>query len=396
MAAAAGSRGSGRHLRIAGITADQPLPGELPLAGTRPDHDRPELRVRERNRAGKPHGGDARGTSAPDDCTAGDHASDHGPEHGPGNHGARAAARVSRSPRRHWPSPAPCSWAWGCSSSPCWWAGSPCSCHARAGWISSLASAAEAAPRRRRPSPACRAGPASPSRAPSTAGASAARWRSPWRRRASCSAPASSVCWCCAGHSTAFALGLLLANLLVGIVLAVLIPVAARFLVSHRASRRQTAFADQLNDTLLLLAGTLRAGYGFMQAADAVAREAESPTSDEFRRLVLETRLGRPVEEALAAMHERVGSVDFGWVVQAIEINLESGGNLAEVLETIAGTIRERGSTAAPGQVAQRRGPHVGLDPARLFPFGLAGVMAVTNPAYLSELFSPRPGGSCS
>ncbi len=145
------------------------------------------------------------------------------------------------------------------------------------------------------------------------------------------------------GSLIAFALGLLLANLLVGIVLAVLIPVAARFLVSHRASRRQTAFADQLNDTLLLLSGTLRAGYGFMQAADAVAREAEAPTSDEFRRLVLETRLGRPVEEALAAMHERVGSVDFGWVVQAIEINLESGGNLAEVLETIAGTIRERG-----------------------------------------------------
>ncbi len=100
------------------------------------------------------------------------------------------------------------------------------------------------------------------------------------------------------GALIAFALGLLLGNLLVGLVLAVLIPVAARFAVSYLATRRQTAFADQLNDTLLLLAGTLRAGYGFMQAADTVAREAESPTSDEFRRLVLETRLGRPVEQA--------------------------------------------------------------------------------------------------
>jgi tight adherence protein B len=193
------------------------------------------------------------------------------------------------------------------------------------------------------------------------------------------------------GSLIAFALGLLLANLVIGIVLAVLIPVAARFLVSHRASRRQTAFADQLNDTLLLLSGTLRAGYGFMQAADAVAREADAPTSDEFRRLVLETRLGRPVEEALAAMHERVGSVDFGWVVQAIEINLESGGNLAEVLETIAGTIRERGQLRRQVKALSAEGRMSGWILLAI-PFGLAGVMAFTNASYLSELFTTTPG----
>jgi tight adherence protein B len=189
----------------------------------------------------------------------------------------------------------------------------------------------------------------------------------------------------------AFALVLLLGNLLIGIVLAVLIPLAARFLVTHRASRRQTAFADQLNDTLLLLAGTLRAGYGFMQAADTVAREGESPTSEEFRRLVLETRLGRPVVEALAAMHERVGSVDFGWVVQAIEMNLESGGNLAEVLETVAGTIRERAQLRRQVKSLSAEGRMSGWILLAL-PFALAGVMGATNPAYLSELYLTVPG----
>jgi tight adherence protein B len=193
------------------------------------------------------------------------------------------------------------------------------------------------------------------------------------------------------GSLIAFALGLLLGNLLVGIVLAVLIPVAARFLVSHRASRRQAAFADQLNDTLLLLAGTLRGGYGFMQAADTVAREGESPTSEEFRRLVLETRLGRPVEEALAAMHERVGSVDFGWVVQAIEMNLESGGNLAEVLETVAGTIRDRAQLRRQVKSLSAEGRMSGWILLAL-PFALAGVMAATNPAYISELYLTVPG----
>jgi tight adherence protein B len=193
------------------------------------------------------------------------------------------------------------------------------------------------------------------------------------------------------GAIAAFALGFLLGGPGIGLLVAALVPVAARFYVSHRANRRQAAFADQLNDTLLLLAGTLRAGYGFMQAADTVAREAEAPTSEEFRRLVVETRLGRPLEEALAAMHQRVGSVDFGWVVQAIEINLESGGNLAEVLETVAGTIRERAQLRRQVKSLSAEGRLSGVVLIAL-PFGLAGVMAATNPTYLSELYMTLPG----
>ncbi len=167
------------------------------------------------------------------------------------------------------------------------------------------------------------------------------------------------------GSLIAFALGLLLANLLVGIVLAVLIPVAARFLVSHRASRRQTAFADQLNDTLLLLAGTLRAGYGFMQAADTVAREAEAPTSDEFRRLVLETRLGRPVEEALDC-HARAGRL--GGLRVGGAGHRDQPGERGQPGRGARDHCRDHqgaGPAASPGPGAQRRGPHVGLDPDR-------------------------------
>ena len=109
-----------------------------------------------------------------------------------------------------------------------------------------------------------------------------------------------------------------------------------------RADRRRARFSDQLGDTLQLLAGSLRAGYGLLQAIDAVAQEAEEPTRQEFRRLVIETRLGRDLTDALHSMADRVGGEDFEWVVQAIEIHREVGGDLAEVLDTVAGTIRER------------------------------------------------------
>jgi tight adherence protein B len=90
-------------------------------------------------------------------------------------------------------------------------------------------------------------------------------------------------------------------------------------------------------------------------------------------------------------MHERVGSVDFGWVVQAIEMNLESGGNLAEVLETVAGTIRERAQLRRQVKALSAEGRMSGWILLAL-PFALAGVMAATNPTYLSELYLTVPG----
>jgi tight adherence protein B len=140
----------------------------------------------------------------------------------------------------------------------------------------------------------------------------------------------------------AFLAGLLYSGLLLGLLGAAVVASGARVVLGMLARRRQARFAGQLTDTLQLLVGSMRAGYGLLQAFDAVGREAESPTAEEFRRLVVESRLGRALPDSLDAMAERVASQDFRWVVEAIEINREIGGDLAEVLDTITGTIRER------------------------------------------------------
>ena len=142
-----------------------------------------------------------------------------------------------------------------------------------------------------------------------------------------------------AGAALAWALT---ANPIFGVLGGVVAAIAPRVVLDHRVSKRSAAFMDQLPDTLGLLAGSLRAGYGLVQAVDTVVREASSPTSEEFARALTETRLGMPLSEALEGMAERTASEDFGWVVMAINIQNEVGGNLAQLLETVANTLRER------------------------------------------------------
>lgn len=108
------------------------------------------------------------------------------------------------------------------------------------------------------------------------------------------------------------------------------------------ARRRNKRFQEQLADVLTVLASSLRAGHSFFQALDTVAREIQEPGATEFARVVAEVRLGRRVPEALDAMALRLGSEDFRWAVLAINIQREVGGNLAEVLDTVAETVRER------------------------------------------------------
>ena len=116
----------------------------------------------------------------------------------------------------------------------------------------------------------------------------------------------------------------------------------AKLALGVLAARRRKAFADQLDDSLQLLAGSLRAGHSLLQGLDAVSREAEKPTSVEFARLVNETRVGQDLAAALDAAAERMQCEDFAWVAQAIAIHREVGGDLAEVLSTVGHTIRER------------------------------------------------------
>jgi len=109
-----------------------------------------------------------------------------------------------------------------------------------------------------------------------------------------------------------------------------------------KVGRRKARFAAQLPDTLTLLAGSIAAGYSLPQAIDTVVREADSPMSVELNRAIVEARLGVTMEDALENTALRMASLDFGWVVMAVRIQREVGGNLAEVLTSVAATMRER------------------------------------------------------
>ena len=156
-------------------------------------------------------------------------------------------------------------------------------------------------------------------------------------------------------------------------------------------ARRKKAFVSQLGDTLQLMAGSLTAGYGLGQTLDSVAREAEAPTSEEFARVVMETRLGRSLEDALDAMSLRIESPDFDWVVDAIKIQASVGGDLGEIIDQVGETIRARVRIKRQVDALTAEGK---ISALVLFclPFGLAFFMFSSNPDYVEPLVSTGAG----
>jgi tight adherence protein B len=112
--------------------------------------------------------------------------------------------------------------------------------------------------------------------------------------------------------------------------------------LSIKESRRRKKFVDSLPEVLQLMAGSLSAGYSLPQACDSVVREGQDPVATEFNRALVETRLGVPIEDALETIADRMRSKDWAWVVMAIRVQREVGGNLAELLLTVAATLRDR------------------------------------------------------
>jgi tight adherence protein B len=138
--------------------------------------------------------------------------------------------------------------------------------------------------------------------------------------------------------------GLLLGNgsivlLLLGMLIGLAIP---WMWLGHKKNKRVAAFNAGLADTLQLISGSLSAGMSLAQALDAVVNEGTEPIAGEFRRVLIESRLGVPIETALEGIGQRIASLDFEWAVMAIRIQREVGGNLAELLTTVASTLRER------------------------------------------------------
>jgi tight adherence protein B len=160
--------------------------------------------------------------------------------------------------------------------------------------------------------------------------------------------------------------------------------------VRSRQGRRVRAFNGQLPDVLDHLVGSLRAGYGLLQAVEWVARQVPSPAGAEFDRVIREVQLGRGLTEALDSMVRRIASDDLALIVTAIKIQHEVGGGLAEILSTVAETIRERVRVQREIQVLtaqQRYSGYVLL----IMPIALAFILFLINPSYESQLFTPGP-----
>lgn len=161
--------------------------------------------------------------------------------------------------------------------------------------------------------------------------------------------------------------------------------------LSFRAARRGRAFLAQMPDTLQLLAGSLSAGYSLPQALDAVVREGAQPIAKEFQRALIESRLGVPVEDALDDVAARMRSRDFEWVVMAVRIQREVGGNLAEVLSTVAATMRERERVRRQVRVLSAEGRLSAAILGGLPPL-FAAYLTLVNPAYISPLVTDPIG----
>jgi tight adherence protein B len=161
--------------------------------------------------------------------------------------------------------------------------------------------------------------------------------------------------------------------------------------LSTKESRRKAAFAAALPGTLQLLAGSLAAGHSLPQAVDTVVRDSDGPMAVELNRALVESRLGVPVEDALDGVAQRMDSVDFHWVVMAIRIQREVGGNLAEVLSTVAATMRERERLRRQVQVLSAEGRLSAVILGAL-PIVFATYLVIVRPEYIGILLSSPLG----
>ena len=174
----------------------------------------------------------------------------------------------------------------------------------------------------------------------------------------------------------------------VGLFLGYMLP---RFWVGRRIGGRLGAFNKQLPDTITLLSNSLRAGSSFLQSIELVSRETPAPMGEEMGRVVREVNLGLGMEEALSNLVRRIKSDDLDLMVTAIGVQQQVGGNLAEILDTIAFTIRERVRIKGEINTLTAQGRMSGYLVAFL-PIGIAVTLNFINPSFMAPLFTQLIG----
>lgn len=166
-----------------------------------------------------------------------------------------------------------------------------------------------------------------------------------------------------------------------------LTPLTARAYIQRRIRTRRSKFIEQLPDTLQTMVSSLRAGYGLPQALDVAANQSPEPTRSELQRVQFEARIGRDPGEALQSVADRMNSQDFNWVVSAMQINREVGGELALVLDNVGETVRERQKLRRQINVLTAEG-RLSAYVLTALPILLAVALLVTNPDYFEPLGS--------
>ncbi|MFC7849259.1 type II secretion system F family protein [Arthrobacter sp. NPDC057388] len=182
-------------------------------------------------------------------------------------------------------------------------------------------------------------------------------------------------------------IGLVVAGPLLAILMVIAAPFVGHLVLGFLAGKRRGKFDDQLGDTLQLLSGSLRAGHSILRAIDAAANESQAPTAEEMRRIVSETSLGRDLLVSLNDTADRMKNEDFVWISQAIQINREVGGNLAEVLDQVNETIRERSEIKGHIKSLAAEGKFSAYILMAL-PIGIVVLLSVVNPGYMDKMYT--------
>ncbi len=185
-----------------------------------------------------------------------------------------------------------------------------------------------------------------------------------------------------------FAVGALRGSPLLGLALAAAFGCLPIVYLNSRGGGRRRKLSEQLPDVLTLLVGGLRAGLGLTQVIDMVVRQIPEPAATEFARVTRAINLGQGVERALNDMAERAGSDDLDLVVTAMNVQYEMGGNLAETLDIIGETVRDRIRMKREIRTMTSQQRFTGYALA-LLPVVLGGILFLLNPDYMSELFQP-------
>jgi tight adherence protein B len=162
-------------------------------------------------------------------------------------------------------------------------------------------------------------------------------------------------------------------------------------LALNKVTKRKAAFAEQLEDTLQLIASGLRAGHSLARAVESVSQDAASPTAEEFARISNETRLGRDLGAAMRDTAARMGSDDLVWAAQAVDIHREVGGNLSEVLDHVSETIRERNQVKRDIDTLSAEG-RLSANVLFALPVFVGIALSLMAPGYLTPLLEPPWG----